>query len=100
MQPIDLAILGCAVLAALVALTQNRSKRRGKRMLYFVIEIAHPLSDGRSYWGRDPDRNVFKALDAQEACSHFERNVPMGERDDRRIRRINTDEFQELGGIV
>lgn len=95
-----LAILGSAALVAFVVIARNRSTLRRRRMLYYVIEIAHPLSDGHSYWERDPDRNVFKALSAQEACRHFERNVPASERDDRRIRRVDADEFQELGGII
>lgn len=101
-DPITLAIFAAALVVAFVVGTQaQRSSKGPNRVLYFVIEIAEPLGNGTRYWSRDPDRQVFKALDAQEACDSFARSVPLvDERADRRIRRINRDEFQELGGIV
>jgi hypothetical protein len=94
-----LAIIICAGIAAAVAIHQNR-RQREKRMLYYVIEVAHTLSNGDTYWGRDTDRNVFKAIDGRDACNYFARNVPASDRPTRRIRRIEADEFQEHGGIV
>jgi hypothetical protein len=99
-ESITLAILGSALVVVFVTIAQNRSTPRRERMLYYVIEVSHPIDGERNYWGRDPDRQVFKALDAQEACSQFARSVPENERHDRRIRRVERDEFQELGGVI
>lgn len=95
-----LAIIICSAIVAAVAIHQNR-RPRGKRMLYYVIEIQHTLSNGKPYWGRDTEHNVFKAINGGEACDTFRRKVAREQdRHDRRIRRIDVEEFQEHGGIV
>jgi hypothetical protein len=99
-ETIVLGIFISALLVVVVAITQNHHCKERPRVLYYVIEVAHTLSNGETYWGRDTDRNVFKAIDGRDACNYFARNVPASDRPTRRIRRIEVEEFQEHGGII